>query len=105
MVVRRRAAYFKRAEAFQDGDDPYHGSNVLEEIRTTDVRGSDFRQLLRRNRTSRVQEGIRTTTAPLRKVSPELQVNAVNGRRQSAAVTYLRPAMQRPNLTFRFAPM
>ena len=59
--------------------------------------GSDFRQLLRRNRTGRIQQGIGLQwrlSGRFRQASGQCR------QRQTAvcAVAYLRPAMQRPNV-------
>ena len=89
--------YFRRAEAFQDGPAEYHGTDGPWKIRTTNVQDPIFDAFfaavqsagygLARDYNGAAQEGF-----------ARLQVNAVNGRRQSAAVAYLRPAMQRPNV-------
>ncbi len=89
--------YFKRAEAFQDGDDPYHGSDGPWKIRTTDVQDPIFDSFF-----DAIEQAGYNKVSDYNGASQEgfarLQVNAVNGRRQSAAVAYLRPAMQRPNV-------
>ena len=89
--------YFKRAEAFQDGDDPYHGSDGPWKIRTTDVQDPIFDSFF-----DAIEQAGYKKVSDYNGASQEgfarLQVNAVNGRRQSAAVAYLRPAMQRPNV-------
>ena len=89
--------YFKRAEAFQDGDDPYHGSDGPWKIRTTDVQDPIFDSFF-----GAIEQAGYKKVSDYNGASQEgfarLQVNAVNGRRQSAAVAYLRPAMQRPNV-------
>ena len=89
--------YFKRAEAFQDGDDPYHGSDGPWKIRTTDVQDPIFDSFF-----DAIEQAGYKRVSDYNGASQEgfarLQVNAVNGRRQSAAVAYLRPAMQRPNV-------
>lgn len=89
--------YFKRAENFQDGANDYHGGDGPWKIRTTNVQDPIFDAFfgavqsagygLAKDYNGASQEGF-----------ARLQVNAVNGRRQSAAVAYLRPAMQRPNV-------
>ena len=89
--------YFKRAEAFQDGDDPYHGSDGPWKIRTTDVQDPIFDTFFE----AIEQAGYRKApdyNGATQEGFARLQVNAVNGRRQSAAVAYLRPAMQRSNV-------
>ena len=97
MVVRRRAPISSELEAFQDGDDPYHGSDgpgnphngcpvdpIFDSFFDA-IEQAGYKKVSDYNGAS--QEGF-----------ARLQVNAVNGRRQSAAVAYLRPAMQRPNV-------
>lgn len=89
--------YFKRSESFQDGDDPYRGSDGPWKIRTTDVQDPIFDCFF-----DAVEEAGYQKAPDYNGASQEgfarLQVNAVNGRRQSAAVAYLRPAMQRSNV-------
>ncbi|PPR11431.1 MAG: Oxygen-dependent choline dehydrogenase [Alphaproteobacteria bacterium MarineAlpha11_Bin1] len=89
--------YFKRAEAFQDRNDPYHGSNGPWKIRTTDTKDPIFETFF----TAVDQAGFERATdynGASQQGFARLQVNAVNGRRQSAAVAYLHPAMKRPNV-------
>ena len=89
--------YFKRAEAFQDGDDPYHGSDGPWKIRTTDVQDPIFDSFFEAIEQAGYQKAPDYNGASQEGFA-RLQVNAVNGRRQSAAVAYLRPAMQRSNV-------
>lgn len=89
--------YFKRAEAFQDGDDPYHGSDGPWKIRTTDVQDPIFDTFFEAIDQAGYQKAPDYNGAAQEGFA-RLQVNAVNGRRQSAAVAYLRPAMQRSNV-------
>ena len=89
--------YFKRAESFEDRDNPYHGTDGPWKIRTTPIadpiidtffdaaRSAGYPQTPDYN--GAVQDGV-----------ARLQINADRGRRQSTAVAYLRPAMQRPNV-------
>ena len=89
--------YYRRAESFQDGANDYHGGEGPWKIRTTNVEDPVFDAFfdavqaagypLAEDYNGAVQDGF-----------ARLQVNAVNGRRQSAAVAYLRPALQRPNV-------
>ncbi len=89
--------YFKRAEAFQDGDDPYHGSDGPWRIQTTNVQDPIFDRFF-----GAVEQAGYAKAPDYNGAAQDgfarLQVNAVKGRRQSAAVAYLRPAMQRPNV-------
>ena len=89
--------YFKRAEGFQDRKDPYHGSSGPWKIRTTDADDPIFDTFF-----NAVDQAGYHKTPDYNGASQEgfarLQVNAVNGRRQSAAVAYLRPAMKRSNV-------
>tara|TARA_A100001037_G_scaffold56762_1_gene49044 strand:- start:1427 stop:3067 length:1641 start_codon:yes stop_codon:yes gene_type:complete len=89
--------YFKRAEAFQDGPDPYHGSEGPWKIQTTAVQDPIFDCFF-----DAVEQAGYQKAPDYNGASQEgfarLQVNAVKGRRQSTAVAYLRPAMQRSNV-------
>ncbi len=89
--------YFKRAEAFQDGPDAYHGSDGPWKIQTTAVQDPIFDCFF-----DAVQQAGYKKAPDYNGASQEgfarLQVNAVKGRRQSTAVAYLRPAMQRSNV-------
>ena len=89
--------YFKRAEAFQDRADDWHGKDGPWKIRTTDVQDPIFDAFFDAVRSAgyRVAEDYNGASQD---GFARLQVNAVNGRRQSAAVAYLRPAMKRPNV-------
>jgi choline dehydrogenase-like flavoprotein len=89
--------YFKRAESFQDRDDPYHGSDGPWKIRTTDVDDPIFDCFFDAIESAGYQKAPDYNGAAQEGFA-RLQVNAVNGRRQSAAVAYLRPAMKRPNV-------
>jgi len=89
--------YFKRAESFQDGDDPYHGSEGPWKIQTTNVQDPIFDSFFGAIEQAGYQKAPDYNGASQEGFA-RLQVNAVNGRRQSAAVAYLRPAMQRPNV-------
>lgn len=89
--------YFKRAEAFQDREDDYHGADGPWKIRTTNVQDPVFDAFF-----DSVRSAGYTVADDYNGASQDgfarLQVNAVGGRRQSAAVAYLRPAMKRPNV-------
>lgn len=89
--------YFKRAESFQDGGDDYHGSDGPWKIRTTDVQDPIFDCFF-----NAIEQAGYEKAPDYNGASQEgfarLQVNAVKGRRQSAAVAYLRPAMKRSNV-------
>ena len=89
--------YFKRAEAFQDGDDPYHGTDGPWKIQTTDVQDPIFDCLFEAAGQAGYEKAADYNGASQDGFA-RLQVNAVKGRRQSAAVAYLRPAMRRPNV-------
>ncbi|MEC7490359.1 MAG: choline dehydrogenase [Pseudomonadota bacterium] len=89
--------YFKRAESFQDGEDAYHGSEGPWKIKTTDVDDPIFDCFF-----DAVQQAGYQRAADYNGASQEgfarLQVNVFKGRRQSAAVAYLHPAMKRGNV-------
>ena len=89
--------YFKRAESFQDGEDAFHGSEGPWKIKTTDVDDPIFDCFF-----DAVQQAGYQKAADYNGASQEgfarLQVNVFKGRRQSAAVAYLRPAMKRGNV-------
>jgi len=89
--------YFKRAEAFQDRKDDYHGSDGPWKIQTTKIQDPILDCFFNAVRTAGYEEAADYNGASQEGFA-RLQVNAVNGRRQSTAVAYLRPAMQRPNL-------
>lgn len=89
--------YFKRAESFQDGGDAYHGSDGPWKIRTTDVQDPIFDAFFEAVESAGYKKAPDYNGASQEGFA-RLQVNAVNGRRQSAAVAYLRPAMKRPNV-------
>ena len=89
--------YFKRAESFQDRKDDYHGDDGPWKIRTTDVEDPIFDAFFGAV-DSAGYEKAEDYNGAVQDGFARLQVNAVNGRRQSAAVAYLRPAMKRPNV-------
>ena len=89
--------YFRRAESFEDGPDPYHGSDGPWKIRTTSVEDPIFDCFFDAVKTAGYAQATDYNGA-IQEGFARLQVNAVKGRRQSAAVAYLRPAMKRPNV-------
>ena len=89
--------YFKRAESFEDKNNPYHGTDGPWKIRTTDIADPIIDTLFGAIRSAGYPETPDYNGA-VQEGFARLQVNIHRGRRQSAAVAYLHPAMQRPNL-------
>ena len=89
--------YFKRAESFEDKNNPYHGADGPWKIRTTDIADPIVDTLFDAIRSAGYPETPDYNGA-VQEGFARLQVNIHGGRRQSTAVAYLHPAMQRSNL-------
>ncbi len=89
--------YFKRAEAFQDRRDPYHGAAGPWKIRTTDISDPVLDAFLEAVRSAGYTETPDYNGAEQEGFA-RLQVNVHKGRRQSLAVAYLRPSLSRQNV-------
>lgn len=89
--------YFKRAESFEDKTNPYHGTDGPWKIQTTDVADPIIDTFF-----EAVDQAGYSQTPDYNGAKQEgfarLQVNVHRGRRQSTAVAYLHPALQRPNV-------
>ena len=92
--------YFKRAEAFQDRSDPWHGADGPWRIRTTDIADPVIDAFFAAARSAGYSETPDYNGA-VQDGYARLQVNVHRGRRQSMAVAYLRPALRRPNVALR----
>lgn len=89
--------YFKRAESFEDADNPYHGADGPWKIRTNRVVDPIIDTFLEAVRSAGYPETPDYNGA-VQDGFARLQINVDRGRRQSTAVAYLRPAMQRSNV-------
>lgn len=89
--------YFKRAESFEDRKDDYHGDDGPWKIRTSDTKDPIIDAFMGAVESAGYQKA-QDYNGASQDGFARLQVNAVNGRRQSAAVAYLRPAMKRANV-------
>ena len=90
--------YFRRQEIWEGGADQYRGGDGPLTTRHDPLCRSDRRSLRGRGRGGRLSAGPTTSTAASRKASRARQVTIRNGRRCSAAVAYLRPALGGANL-------
>ena len=89
--------YFRRDEPFEGGGDDFHGGDGPWKIRTTDVQDPIFDSFFDAVESAGYEKA-KDYNGAAQEGFARLQVNAVKGRRQSAAVAYLRPAMKRPNV-------
>ena len=89
--------YFKRAEAFQDRSDPYHGSDGPWKIKTTEIEDPVLDTFAEAARSAGYSETPDYNGA-VQDGFARLQVNVHKGRRQSLAVAYLKTALDRSNL-------
>ena len=91
--------YFRRQESWEGGADEYRGGDGPLTTQRSRYRRPAGRGLCRGRRSPPGIRRPRTTTARSRKASAAWQATIRNGRRCSAAVAYLRPALARPDLT------
>ena len=90
--------YFRRQEGWEGGADAYRGGDGPLATALARYRRSAGRGLPRGRRGGRAIPRPTTTTARSRKASAGSQITIRDGRRCSAAVAYLRPALARRNL-------
>ena len=97
--------YFKRAEDNERGADALPRRRRAADGVARSARATAMARRVRRGRRrGRASRATRTSTAPSRTASAATRSRSSDGRRCSAAVAYLHPAMERPNLTVETAP-
>ena len=91
--------YFKRSEDNERGASEYHGAGGP--LRVTEGRSKQHhvRRVRRRRRSRPAMPPTRISTAPTQDGFGLYQVTQRDGMRCSAAVAFLHPALERPNLT------
>jgi choline dehydrogenase len=90
--------YFKRAEGFIDGPDDYHGGDGPLHVSKAPIKNKIYSSFIAAGR-----EAGHKLTPDFNGFQQEgfgaYQLTIKNGRRWSASVAYLQPALSRPNLT------